>query len=158
LFFVLFVKVLIIVYPITGTLISSSDELCTISEKVFFPYHHSVNINIFPFMPRKRPGNVQYNTGNNGNDAVKELVSALEAPIEYDVTNDSLTDLVYSSVLMCHPDCRKELMSNIVLIGGGAMIDGLGQRLVHELNELTPSTIKVRTIILFVVFLVALNK
>jgi len=85
----------------------------------------------------------------------------------YDAETDSLSDLVYSAVLMCDVDVRKELLANIgithllfpsfvfkigiVIVGGGSLIDGVAQRLTHELTELVPSTMKVSIVYIYAV-------
>jgi actin-related protein len=56
---------------------------------------------------------------------------------------DSLQHLVVSSVSKCDVDARKELLSNILLVGGGSMIDGIGPRLQYELQQLLPLSMKV---------------
>jgi actin-related protein len=39
---------------------------------------------------------------------------------------------------------RRELLNNIILVGGGANIDGVGQRLIHELTNMMASNYKVK--------------
>ena len=63
-----------------------------------------------------------------------------------DTELDSLTDLILSSVSMCDEAVRRELLGNILLVGGGAMMTGLSQRLTAELNSLTPASIKPKLI------------
>jgi actin-related protein len=49
---------------------------------------------------------------------------------------------MYQSLMRCDPDTRRELCANVVVCGGGSLIDGLSQRLSHEMSLLLPSSIK----------------
>lgn len=75
-----------------------------------------------------------------------EAYLATSAMTSYDTERDSLSDLIYASINMCDVEVRKELFSNILLVGGGSQMTGLQQRLVHELTELAPSHMKPRVI------------
>jgi actin-related protein len=57
-----------------------------------------------------------------------------------------LQELVFQSLLRCDPDTRRELCANVVICGGGSLVDGLAPRLSHELGLLLPSSIKVKVI------------
>ena len=61
-----------------------------------------------------------------------------------DVEKDSIQEIVRASVLGCDIDCRREIMSNVVLVGGGSLIDGVQQRLADELKTVFPESMKVR--------------
>lgn len=53
----------------------------------------------------------------------------------------SLPQMVATSILKAPPEARKELASNIVVIGGSSLFEGLPERLYSELNQLLPSDI-----------------
>ena len=55
---------------------------------------------------------------------------------------DSLQELILTAVAKCDIDVRRDLLNNIVLVGGGALIDGLSNRLTSELSLSLPSTMK----------------
>lgn len=59
---------------------------------------------------------------------------------------DSLQELILTSLAKCDIDVRRDLLNNIVLVGGGALIDGLSNRLTSELSLLLPSTMKPKVI------------
>jgi len=63
--------------------------------------------------------------------------------INTDVNHASLSDLIYTSIASTDVDARRELFSNIFIVGGGSLIEGVSQRLVYELNEIIPSYLKV---------------
>jgi actin-like protein 6A len=74
------------------------------------------------------------------------LINGLPAhaqPLDIDYSADPLHELVYASIAKCDIDCRKELLSNIVLVGGGSLLDGLPARLTSELGAMVPSHMKV---------------
>jgi actin-related protein len=56
---------------------------------------------------------------------------------------ESLADLVYACVAHVDPDVRKELLGNIQIVGGGALVQGLSNRLNYELNNIVPTHMKV---------------
>lgn len=72
-------------------------------------------------------------------------VPAFSQPYDVNLDRDSIQDLVYACVGRCDVDVRKELTSNIVVVGGCSVVDGVVQRLTHELTEIFPSAYKVNT-------------
>eukprot|EP01130_Rhizamoeba_saxonica_P004856 TRINITY_DN1970_c0_g1_i1.p1 TRINITY_DN1970_c0_g1~~TRINITY_DN1970_c0_g1_i1.p1 ORF type:complete len:288 (-),score=28.29 TRINITY_DN1970_c0_g1_i1:47-910(-) len=50
---------------------------------------------------------------------------------------------VYNSVMKCDTDIRADLYSNILLIGGSSLFNGLADRLEQELKALTTTTINI---------------
>jgi len=65
---------------------------------------------------------------------VREL--ACEVLFQCDLDRLSLPHMVLRSVQDCNVDCRKPLASNLVVTGGGAMIQGLQHRLLQEIRLL----------------------
>lgn len=59
---------------------------------------------------------------------------------------NSLSMMVWNTVLKSDVDIRRELLNNVILVGGGALIDGLSQRLANELTTLAPASIKVKVV------------
>lgn len=51
----------------------------------------------------------------------------------------SLSQLVHDSIMSCDVDVRAALLQNIVVVGNGAGIKGLTERLDMELAKLMPS-------------------
>jgi len=147
-----------------GTVIEATDELCTVPESVLFPYHPTVDItgqgsgyrparsipsNTITTPPEASPlkdSRVKKRAKSASTPKAQQLNSNSSTTIAYDGEMDSLTDLVYAAVLMCDVDVRKELLANLVIVGGGSLIDGMAQRLTHELTDLVPSTMKVKTV------------
>eukprot|EP01032_Pedospumella_encystans_P012817 gene12817-14799_t len=62
------------------------------------------------------------------------------------VDTASLTDLIYACIAHVDVDVRKELLSNIQIVGGGSLIQGLSNRLAVELNGVVPSHMKVKLV------------
>jgi actin-related protein len=107
-----------------GSMVTYFDELCTGPEKLFIPADGKV--------PKQAPRPV---VGLPAHSQVAGI----------DVNTDSLQEIVRASVLGCDVDCRKEIMSNVMLVGGGSLIDGMQQRLTDELKAVFPDNIKVKT-------------
>jgi actin-related protein len=41
-------------------------------------------------------------------------------------------------------DARRDLLANVILVGGGSLIDGFAPRLQHELNDVFPVSLKAK--------------
>ena len=76
--------------------------------------------------------------GGNRDSIMDKLASAGR-----NVDAESLASLVYASVAQADVDARRELLGNIQIVGGGALIQGLSNRLAHELSEIVPTHLKV---------------
>ena len=107
-----------------GTLVGHYDELCTGPEKWFMPHDSVTGIKA---APRPMVGVPAHCQASN-----------------VDVEKDSLQEIVRASVLGCDIDCRKEILNNIMLVGGGSLIDGVQQRLQTELKTVFPESVKVK--------------
>jgi actin-related protein len=103
-----------------GTVVKHSDELCTGMENMFFS-SAAASLN-----------------------AACIGLPAFAQPIEIHSNTSSLPDIVRASVLRSDIDCRKDLLANICLVGGGSLIDGVSARLTHELTELLPTHLKAK--------------
>uniref|UniRef100_A0A6B2LQW8 Uncharacterized protein n=1 Tax=Arcella intermedia TaxID=1963864 RepID=A0A6B2LQW8_9EUKA len=56
-------------------------------------------------------------------------------------------ECAYDAVMRCDVDVRRELYGNVVVVGGSAGIEGLGERLRRELMMLPPSPPAVRVVV-----------
>jgi len=59
---------------------------------------------------------------------------------------DSIQDLTYKSIQECDVDVRRELYQNIILSGGTTMFEGIGERLLKEIENRAPKSINVKVI------------
>ena len=57
-----------------------------------------------------------------------------------------LHELTYQTILKCDVDIRRDLYNNIVMSGGSTMFPGIPERLSKEVNQLAPSTMKVKVV------------
>lgn len=57
---------------------------------------------------------------------------------------NGLHKMLYDAVQLCDADLRRDMLSNIILCGGGSLTSGLTERLHAELTAMVPSTFKVR--------------
>lgn len=76
-----------------------------------------------------------------------ELASQVYVPAEQTYFNESdpqahLPTLVRESLKLCHPDLRKSMAANIVLVGGGSNIPDVATRLFYELQVELPTATK----------------
>ena len=55
-------------------------------------------------------------------------------------------ETVYSSIMKCDVDIRKDLYANTVLSGGTSMFPGIADRMQKEMVNLAPSTMKIKII------------
>lgn len=60
------------------------------------------------------------------------------------IETPGLHDLVYSSIMKCDMDVRKDLYHNVVLAGGVTMTAGFGERLKNGLASLAPPSINIQ--------------
>jgi actin-like protein 6A len=102
-----------------GTMISHNDDICTGAEKLFFSNE------IPSIIAKPRPG-----------------IPAHNQPLEIDAETASLPELVRAAILKSDVDCRKDLLANTCLVGGGALIDGMQPRLQLECGNMFPPHMK----------------
>jgi len=57
-----------------------------------------------------------------------------------------LHDNIYSSIMKCDIDIRKDLYANNVMSGGSTMFPGIADRMQKEITALAPSTMKIKII------------
>lgn len=62
------------------------------------------------------------------------------------VSPSGLHHVVFDSIQACDVDLRTELLTNLLLCGGGSCLENLNTRLTYEMSRLVPSIFKVRTV------------
>ncbi|XP_053393100.1 actin, cytoplasmic-like [Mercenaria mercenaria] len=80
-----------------------------------------------------------------GNERFR-CVETLYQPSFIGMENVGVHELLYNSVMKSDIDIRKDLFANVVLSGGTTMFPGLADRMKRELDNLVPSTMKVKVI------------
>ncbi|XP_066979702.1 actin-2, muscle-specific-like [Macrobrachium rosenbergii] len=60
--------------------------------------------------------------------------------------SSGIHDFIYTAIMKCDIDIRKDLYSNEVLSGGTTMYPGIADRIQKELTTLAPATIKIKVI------------
>lgn len=124
-----------------GTTVHAGDALCTAPERLFFPMSkvsvddHSKSSGAAKQSITAESTEIKSEAGKTSSSSTNQFSSA--------ANDESLTALVYACVAQCDVDARKDLLSNILLVGGGSLVDGLAQRLAYELGEVVPSHLKV---------------
>jgi actin-related protein len=110
-----------------GTIIRNSEALCTAAERLFVSVPEA----------QKRLRIPQ--SSSSSSSSISHVQN-----IPMDVDTDSLQDLVHASLSRCDVDARRDLLGNIVVVGGASLIDGIPNRLSHELTEILPANMKVK--------------
>lgn len=135
-----------------GTTVMASEELCLLPERFF----KAGRTRSPPQAPNARDGSGPVSSSSTQalksssagaatilpHQMIPGVPSHLQ-PMDIDFDLDPIQELIYASAAKCDIDCRKEILSNIVLIGGGSLLDGLSGRLTSELTTLLPSHMKV---------------
>lgn len=78
---------------------------------------------------------------NFGGSVVKNEQHAAAAA---KVVAKGLHSMLHDAVQLCDADLRREMLTNIILCGGGSLTSGMIERLHAEVTRLVPSTFKVR--------------
>jgi len=60
--------------------------------------------------------------------------------------SEGIHKLTYDSIMKCDVDIRRDLYMNTVLSGGSTMFPGIDARLLHEMKQLAPASIKVKIV------------
>ncbi|KAJ8514158.1 hypothetical protein ON010_g18727 [Phytophthora cinnamomi] len=60
------------------------------------------------------------------------------------VVAKGLHRMLYDAVQLCDADLRRDMLTNIILCGGGSLTPGITERLHTELTRMVPSTFKLR--------------
>lgn len=58
----------------------------------------------------------------------------------------------YNSIFKCDLDIRRDLYGNVVLSGGTTMFPGIADRMQKELTSLSPSSMKVQSVLVLCLF------
>jgi len=54
--------------------------------------------------------------------------------------------MIYTSIDRADPDVRKELLTNIVMVGGGSLFPNIGERVQDEVAEKLPSSFRAKVV------------
>jgi actin len=55
-------------------------------------------------------------------------------------------ETTFQSIMKCDVDIRKDLYGNVVLSGGTTMFPGIGERMMKEMSQLAPQSIKIKVV------------
>lgn len=111
------------------------EERYRFSEMFFDPKNYFDQVSVNPHLGERTiliilqsiepPSNLRLTQTTEHSHSLKDLVS--------------LSQLVHDSIMSCDVDVRAALLQNIVVVGNGAGIKGLTERLDMELAQLMPS-------------------
>nr|ANM86089.1 actin [Stygiella incarcerata] len=71
---------------------------------------------------------------------------ALFQPSLIGLESAGIHEQAYNSIMKCDIDIRKDLFGNVVLSGGSTMFSGISDRVTKELQNLAPSSMKVKVV------------
>mmetsp|Transcript_19440 Transcript_19440/g.36237 ORF Transcript_19440/g.36237 Transcript_19440/m.36237 type:complete len:502 (+) Transcript_19440:142-1647(+) len=120
-----------------GTQVQSTDEASLVIDQHLFNPH-------FATSSLKKTSRIVHNLLNIQVKQKKPLLGG-EYHISYDNEVD-LAGLVMQAVLNADVDARKELLGNILVVGGGALTDGVTLRLQSDLASMLPSHVKAKVV------------
>ena len=133
-----------------GTMVSPRYPLCSIPEKVYFPTREFnrkrsrqdmiVELYKAPYLTSE--SNFYINDSNSSNSNSVNS-SRSKGGVDDPCPGLPLHHPVMRSLSFCDVDVRRDLLNNIILVGGCSLTDGLAQRLTYELTELLPVQFKV---------------
>lgn len=132
-----------------GTKINNNENICTAAEKWFLPTKDKINvINSTTSVhingnSSSANGHVSTSANSGTNKTPSGVAGTPSSSAEIDCDTEPLHNLVHHCLSKCDNDVRKDLMANIILVGGGSLIDGVSNRLTYELNEVISSNMKV---------------
>lgn len=142
-----------------GTIVQPRYSLCSVPEKVYFPTRELnrkrsrqdmiVELYKSPYLTSETNFYINDNNGSSGGANSSSNTSS-KLNVDDPCSGLPLHHLVMRSLSFCDVDTRRDLLNNIILVGGCSLTDGLTQRLTHELTELLPVQFKVRHFILLV--------
>ena len=128
-----------------GTMVTHFDALCTGPERWFSPDYFSVTKEGLRMSAMDSANQPQQNLSDSREKTDSKSNSYLPAHRQVvDIKNDEITlqELTMDSLMKCDVDARKEILSNVLLVGGGSNIDGISHRLNLELSSSIPSGMK----------------
>jgi hypothetical protein len=120
-----------------GTKINNNERICTAAERWFLSSKSKSSV---AGLEVPAPTAVLPTAGGSSSSHKPQGFTPSQ---EVDIESESLQSLVHLCLSKCDVDVRRDLMANIVIVGGGSLIDGVSNRLSYELNELIPSNMKV---------------
>jgi Actin len=112
-------------YPIREVITNIRQNYCYVSKSLQEATELAVNHQ-----------STEFNIGRHKFELQEELVLASESLFIETDEYLSLPQLIQSSIQSCAIDCRKDLLKNCILVGPGASLKGLQQRLCNEIPSL----------------------
>jgi actin-related protein len=128
------------------TIVQPSTQLCLAAHETFFGSSSGMGktpkVEISSnSQTTGRDQHSQSQSQENGNENHSNSSSSSSSSLSL-----SLPQMIWKTVLQSDVDIRRELLSNIIPVGGGSLIDGLSQRLVNEMSLLAPAAVKVKVV------------
>jgi len=126
-----------------GTAVSKADGLCTAMERLFLHDYASVSPDGTWTEASATPA-PRLDFRKTTNPKMYLYLPSHAQPMELDTERATLPELTMASLMKSDVDARRELLANVLLVGGGSNIDGVAQRLTHELTPALPTVAKLK--------------
>ena len=129
-----------------GTALHHFDALCTAPERLFLHDYASVSPSGEWTSAGAHPtrGSKVLDFRKNVNHKMALYMPAHAQPMELDAEQATLPELVMASIMKSDVDARKDILSNVLLVGGGANIDGVSNRLTDAVTAVIPTSMKLK--------------
>lgn len=124
-----------------GTQVIQGDGVCTAMERLFVHDYASVSSSGVWTEAYASAGN-KLDFRKPQNPKTYMYLPAHAQPVDVDVERATLPELTMLSLMKSDVDARRELLANVLLVGGGSNIDGVAQRLGYELTPAIPQNSK----------------
>jgi actin-related protein len=131
------------------TLVQPTTQLCLAAHETYFTSSNTLMTKRTKVEPG---GDCDQTSGNeNGTDQRNSSSSSSShsSSTSFPSTSSSslsLPQMIWKTVLQVDVDIRRELLNNIIPVGGGSLIDGLSQRLINEMTLLAPAAVKIKVV------------
>ncbi len=134
------------------TVVNPSAEICLCAQKVFFESAPSQPVPESSAHEEIKTAEKSTRSSSGGRKSTKgsgikpESVDRTQAhPPPENWNSLPIHEMIWKTILKCDVDIRRELLNNMILVGGGSLIDGMSPRLLEELSKVTPSSMKIKT-------------
>ena len=132
-----------------GTFVDPQVEICASPETLFIKSETNVCDATTP-TPTPTP---EDSSSSNYSSNIKTVLPGFNPDFpahlqanEIKCDEDALQELIIAAISKCDVDVRKDLVGNMVVVGGGSVVDGIINRITKEMTSLLPQSFKVKAV------------
>ena len=133
-----------------GTLVNPKVEICASPEALF------ISTRIGGDSTKLEESNSGNDSGSGSSDCISNIKNILpgfnpDFPAHLQISDikcdeDTLQDMILAVISKCDIDVRKDLVGNMVVVGGGSSVDGMINRITREMTSILPQNYKVKAV------------